>query len=132
MVAFFGNTFDRPMYIIDTDYETYTLVYGCRVELIKGKREDAWIMTRDAIVDLQKKPDESYFIKKFEESIPTFNYQEAFGNKYGIQGAMNGCDGSSGQGGAFQKENEGWTTGAYQKTPALYILPALLAGMYLY
>ena len=82
--------------MIDTDYETYALVYGCTYFDQEGKWENAYVMTRDALDTPAKYPDETYYKEMFEKNIPTFNYTYAFANNYGIQGMKNGCDGPQG------------------------------------
>lgn len=78
--------------VIDTDYETYALVYGCGLR--NGiKDESAWVLTRDAIDTLERRPDESEFIKAFEANIQDFDYTYVFKDTYSVQGIINGCDG---------------------------------------
>ena len=93
MVAFFGDDFSYPYDVIDTDFETYALVYGCRQLPGYGKFENAWVLTRDSIDSVEKRLDETAYKKTFEAAIPTFNYDKAFADNYSIQGMRNGCDG---------------------------------------
>ena len=45
-VTFFGNTTDYPNYrVIDTDYESYSLVYQCGGD----DRASLWMITREAV-----------------------------------------------------------------------------------
>lgn len=93
MVAFFGDDFSYPYDVIDTDYDTYALVYGCKILAGYGKFENAWVLTRESIDSVEKRIDETELKKKFESAIPTFDYDHAFANNYAIQGMKNGCDG---------------------------------------
>ena len=48
------DTSVKPNYnVVSTDYENYTIVYGCS-DKSSGKQEDAWIMTRTPTIDSEK------------------------------------------------------------------------------
>ena len=64
-VSFFPGRWGN-YHVIDTDYETYALVYGCSVRDGEPKNENAWVLTRAAIETEDKRLDETDFIKKFE------------------------------------------------------------------
>ena len=66
LVSFFGDNWS-DYDIIDTDYETYTLVYGCSMVEGQGKRENAWVLTRELIDTVEKRLDETEYIQKFEK-----------------------------------------------------------------
>ena len=90
-VSFFGDNW-APYDIIDTDYETYALVYGCEIHEGEGKFENAWVLTRELIDTEEKRLDETEFTDKFQKYVPGFNYTYVFGDRYATQGTVNGCD----------------------------------------
>jgi len=69
-------------HVIDTDYMSYTLIYACPIRDGGPKTESAWILTRTATQPM--KLDETAFIKKFESSIPGFDYKKAFADQYSV------------------------------------------------
>ena len=48
IVSFFGQQFDEPNYlIVDTDYETYSMVYACE----PNDMQYLWILSREPTLD---------------------------------------------------------------------------------
>ena len=89
-VNFFAEAWGN-LHIIETDYKTFSLAYGCDM---RGptKKESAWVLTRHAVDSVEKRLDEADFKSIFESKIPGFNYTYVFADSYAIQGTANGCD----------------------------------------
>lgn len=92
-VQFFPFTPWGSYNVIDTDYENFAIVYACRNDNISGKLEYAWVIGRDYYANEEERAqvDEAPLKAALEKNVPGISYDKIFGDKYAVQGEVNGC-----------------------------------------
>ena len=79
--------------VIDTDYDSYALIYHCHEGLLSGYTELAWILTREPRIFQEQSSEFQQKVKAtFTQKVPGFNFDKLFEGISVVQGEANGCD----------------------------------------